>query len=124
MDHGGVNIENMTLEVEDHGGANIEAEDYDPMEDDDNAPNDGTNTLIHDTFGTGTTDDYDQDDVDVIHDIPLLDKAATTLYEGSQTTLISVVLLFLNLKVMNGLSTITMSHMLRYVIYVIIVIKW
>ena len=32
------NPKNMVFEVEEHGGANIQAEDNDPMEDDDHAP--------------------------------------------------------------------------------------
>lgn len=91
---------------------------------------DGTNALIHDTFGSGSgaisndyDDDNDEDDIEAIHDIPLLEKANMTLYEGSQSTLLFVVLLLVNLKVMNGLSNITMSRMLRFVIYIIIVYK-
>ena len=126
-EHGGVNIE-------EHGGVSIEAEDHDPMEDDDHAlektfEDDGMNALIIDTFGTGATsaanddDDYDEDDIDTVHDIPLLEKVNMTLYEGSQSTLLSALLLLVNLKVMNGLSNIEMSCMLRFVIYVIIVYK-
>ena len=47
---------------------------------------DGTNVLIHDTFGTGVAsivvdddDDYDEDDIEVIHDIPLLEKTNMAL---------------------------------------------
>ena len=84
-DHGGVNME-------EHGGVSIEGEDHDPMEDDDHAPenifeDDGMNVLIHDTFGTSVAndddDDYDEDDIEIIHDIPLLEKENPTLYEGS-----------------------------------------
>ena len=62
------------------------------MEDDDHVPentfeDDGTNALIHDTFGTGggvaTDDDDEEDDIEAIHDIPLLEKENMTLYEGS-----------------------------------------
>ena len=113
-----------------HGGVSIEGEDHDPMEDDDHLSkntfeDDGTNALIHDTFGTGATDDddYDEDENEAIHDIPLLEKENKALYEGSHSTLLSVIILLVNLKVMNGLSNITMSHMLRFVIYVIIVYK-
>ena len=87
---------------------------------------DGTNALIHDTFGTGVIDDhdsYDDNDIESIHDIPLLEKENMTLHEGSQSNLLFVVLLLVSLKLMNGLSNITMSHMLRFVIYVIIVYK-
>jgi hypothetical protein len=89
--------------------------------------------LIHDTFGAGVVffvvvvddddDDYDENDIEVVHDIPLLLKENMTLYEGSQSTLLSIVLLLVNFKVMNGLSNITMSHMLRFVICVILVYK-
>ena len=113
------NLKNMVFEVEEHGGANIQGEDNDPMEDDDHAPentieDDGINTLIHDTFSPSVSYHDDDDSLD----IPLLEKAYEPLYKESQTTLLSVVLLLLNLKVMSGLSNITMSRMLSYVIYV------
>ena len=66
-------------------------------------------------------DDDDDDgnensyDFDNENDIPLLDKAYETLYEGSKTNLLSVVLLIMSLKVMNGLSNISITRMLRYV---------
>ncbi len=118
------NLKNIVFEVEEHGGANIQGEDNDPMEDDDHTlentiEDDGINTLIHDTFSPSVSDDDDDDSLDV----PLLEKAYEPLYKDSQTTLLSTVLLLLNLKVMNGLSNITMSRMLRYVIYVFIVNK-
>ena len=118
------NLKNIVFEVEEHGGANIQGEDNDPMEDDDHVPentieDDGINTLIHDTFSPSVSDHDDDDSLDV----PLLEKAYEPLYKDSQTTLLSAVLLLLNLKVMSGLSNITMSHMLRYVIYVFIVNK-
>ena len=80
---------------------------------------DGINTLIHDTFSPSICDHDDDDSLDV----PLLEKAYEPLYKDSQKTLLSTILLLLNLKVMNGLSNITMSRMLRYVIYVFIVNK-
>ena len=61
------------------------------MEDDDHVlentfEDDGTNALIHNTFGNGGggVDDDDvngdvKDDIEVIHDIPLLEKATTPL---------------------------------------------
>ena len=118
------NSKNIVFEVEEHGGANIQGEDNDPMEDDDHAlentiEDDGINTLIHDTFSPSVSDDDDDDSLDV----PLLEKAYEPLYKDSQITLLSVVLLLLNLKVMNDLSNIKMSRMLRYVIYVFIVNK-
>lgn len=123
------NLDNMVFEVEEHGGVNVKVEDNDPLEDDDHEPqntieDDGKNTLIHDTFSTGVVDHDDEDDLDVVHDVPLLEKASKALYKGSWITLLSTVLLLVNLKVMNGLSNITISCMLRYVIYVIIVNKW
>ena len=61
-------------------------------------------------------DDNDNiDDFDDVHDIPLLDKGNETLYEGSKTNLLSIVLLIMNLKVMNGVSNISITQMLRYV---------
>ena len=87
------------------------------------------NALIHDTFGTGVfaidddDENYDEDDIEIVHDIPLLEKEKTTLYKRSQSTLLFCVLFLATLKVMNGLSNITMSHMLRFVIYVSIVYK-
>ena len=120
------NPENMVFEVEECGGANIQGEDNDPMEDDDHAPentieDDGINTLIHDTFSPSVSN-HDDDDDDSL-DVPLLEKAYEPLYKDSQTTLLSAIFLLVNLKVMNGLSNITMSRMLRYVIYVFIVNK-
>ena len=105
--------ENVVLQAEEHGAVNIEDEVNDPMEEDDHAPentveDDGTNTLIHATF-SGRADHDDQDDFDDVHDLPVLEKAYEPLYEGSETTLLSFVLLLLNLKVMNGLSNITIS---------------
>ena len=55
------------------------------------------------------------DDVDDVHDIPLLDKAYEPIYEGSKTNLLSTVLLIMNLKVMNALLNIAITWMLRYV---------
>ena len=120
------NLKNMVFEVEEPGGANIQGEDNDPMEDDDHVlentiEDDGINTLIHDTFSPSVSN-HDDDDDDSL-DVPLLEKAYEPLYKDSQTTLLSAVLLLLNLKVMSGLSNITMSRMLRYVIYVFIVNK-
>jgi hypothetical protein len=113
---------NMVFEVEEYGGADFEVEDHDSMEVHDHAPentfkDDATNTLIHDTFGCDSNND---DDIDVIHDISLLEMPNMTLYKGSQTTLLFIVLLLVNLKVMNDLSNITMSRMLRLYIYIYI----
>ena len=96
----------------------------DHIEQDDHIVNviedDGTNTLIHDSFNFRMDDDVDVDnendhDFDDVHDIPLLDKAYEPLYEGSKTNLLSVVLLIMNLKVMNGLSNIAITRVPRYV---------
>ena len=81
---------------------------------------DGTNTLIHDSFNVRIIDDDDDDnenydDFGDVHDIPLLDKAYEPLYEGSETNLLSTVLLIMNLKVMNGLSNISITRILRYI---------
>ena len=83
---------------------------------------DGTNTLIHDSFNVRMDDDDDDDDdnenddeFDDVHNIPLLDKAYEPIYEGSKTNLLSDVLLIMNFKVMNGLSNIAITRMLRYV---------
>ena len=62
---------------------------------------DGTNTLIHDSFNVRMDDDDDDDNenddyFDDVHDIPLLDKSYEPLYEGSKTNLFSVVLLIMN----------------------------
>ena len=76
---------------------------------------DGTNTLIHDSFNVRMDYDNDDDDFDDVHNIPLLDKAHEPLYEGSKTNLLSVVLLIMNLKVMDDISNISITRMLRYV---------
>ena len=80
---------------------------------------DGTNTLIHDTFNVRMDDDHDHenDDFDGVHDLPLLEKAYKPLYEGSITNLLSAILFIMNLKVMNGISNTPVTHILRYVIY-------
>ena len=72
------------------------------MEEDDNAnttvEDDGTNTLIHETFGVGMDD---HDDFGDVHDIPLLEKERQPLYQGSKKSLLSTILLLVNLKVVN-----------------------
>ena len=86
---------------------------------DDVIEDDGTNTLIHDSFNVrmddNDADNENDDDFDNVHDIPLLDKAYEPLYEGSKINLFSTILLIMNLKVMNGLSNIAITQMLRYV---------
>ena len=81
---------------------------------------DGTNTLIHDSFNVRMDRDDDDDhenidDFDDVHDIPLLYNAYEPLYEGSKTNILSSILLIMNLKVMNGISNIEITRMLRYV---------
>ena len=81
---------------------------------------DGTNTMIHDTFNIRMDDDDENDDFDGVHDLPLLEKAYEPLYEGSNINILSVILLIMNLKVINGLSNVTsITQILRYVIYFI-----
>ena len=96
----------------------------DPIEEGNHTDNvvedDGTNTLIHYSFIVIMDDDHDHDhenidDFDDINDIPLLEKEYKPLYEGSNTNLLSAILLIMNLKVMNGLSNISITRMLRYV---------
>ena len=112
----------MDFLLEEHGGVNIKAEDNTPMEEDDNVPED---MIEEDVIGVGDeeahndgTSESDNDDEDGL-DIPLLEKAHEPLYEGSQTTLLSAIVLLVNLKVMNGISNVAMSCMLRCVIFVI-----
>ena len=63
-------------------------------------------------------DDHENiDDFDGVHDLPLLEKAYAPLYEGSNTNLLFAILLIMNLKVMNVFSNISVTQMLRYVIY-------
>ena len=78
---------------------------------------DGTNTLIQDTSGIGMDDD--RVDFDDVHDIPLLERERQSLYEGSKTTLLTAILLLVNLKVVNGLLNACVTQILRYVIYIV-----
>ena len=96
----------------------------DPIEEDDHTDSivedDETNTLIHDSFNVrmdyDDDDDYENiDDFDDVHDIPLLEKEYKPLYEGSNTNILFAILLIMNLKVMNGISNISITRMLRYV---------
>ena len=102
----------MDFLLEEHGGVNIEAKDNNPMEEDDNVPED---MIEEDGIGAGDeeahndgTSESDNDDEDGL-DIPLLDKAHEPLYECSQTTLLSAIVLLVNLKVMNHLSNTCMT---------------
>ena len=110
MDHD--NSENAYFQMREHGGVNIEVEGNDTMEEDqdDEDHNDQNDHYDQD-------DDDDDDDVDVELDVPILEKAHKPLYEGSETNLLAIVLLLVNLKVMNGLSNVAMKCMLRYAIF-------
>ena len=108
-----------------HGAMNNEEHINDHIEEDDHTDNiledDSINALIHDTFNVRMDDHHhhhqENDEFDFVHDLPLLEKAYKPLYEGSNTNLLSAILLILNLKVMNGLSNTSVTQMLRYVIY-------
>lgn len=92
--------------MREHGSVNIEVEGNDIIEED------------HDNEDHDDHDDQDDDDDDDAEiDVPILEKAHESLYEGSKTTLVVVVLFLVNLKVMNILSNVAMTHMLRYVIF-------
>ena len=72
--------------------------------------------LIHDTFASMDEDDgHDDNDHDIDVD-PLIKKSQQPLYEGSTANLLSVILLLVNFKVLNGLSNTSFTQMLRYVI--------
>jgi hypothetical protein len=68
---------------------NTEDQVNDHMEDDDHDDNifedDGTNTLIHDSFNVRMdhNNDHENENFDDVHDLPLLEKAYKPLYEGS-----------------------------------------
>ena len=111
------------VQDQDHGACMFNGEQVnDHIEQDDHADDviedDGTNTLIHDSFKVrmynNDVDNENDDEFDDVHDIPLLEKAYAPLYEGSKTNLLFDVLLIMNLKVMNGLSNISITQMLRY----------
>ena len=83
----------------------------DHIEEDDHTNNivedDVTNTFIHDTFNVIMNDhyhDHENDYFDGVHDLYLLEKEYKPLCEGSNTNILSAILLIMNLKVMNGLS--------------------
>ena len=101
MDHD--NSENVDFQTREHGGVNIEVEGNDTMEEDHDDQDDN--------------DDGDDGDDDAEFDVPLLEKAKQSLYEGSKIILLAAVLLLVNLKVMNGLSNVAMTRMLRYAIF-------
>ena len=112
----------MDFQIEVHGGVNIQVEDNTPMEEDDNVPKDmikedGIGASDEEAHNDGTSESNNNDEDGL--DMPLLEKAHRPLYEGSQTTLLSSILLLVNLKFMNGISNVAMSHILRCVIFVI-----
>jgi hypothetical protein len=98
-----------------------------PMENDDinnTVDDDGTNRLIQDIYNAPMDDDInleednlqdDNDDNDednddeYILDKPILENATKSLYEGTQKSVLSVVMLLVNLKVSNGLSNTCMT---------------
>jgi hypothetical protein len=108
---------NTTLQGEEHGDQNIEDRVLNDDMDGDNVidtnQEDEIHRLIQDTFSP-----MDEDNQDDIHDVdPLLEKSRQPLYEGSTTNLLSVILLLVNLKVLNGLSNTCLTQILRYVMY-------
>ena len=62
-------------------------------------------------------DDHENDDFDGVHDLSLLQKTYEPFFEGFNTNRVSAILLRMKLKVMNGISNKSVTHMLRYVIY-------
>ena len=105
----------------DHGAMNNEEPTNDHIVEDDDTKeiveDDSTKRLIHDTFNIrmdGDDDDHENDVFDDVHDLPILKKAYEPLYEGSKTNILFVILLIMNLKVMNDISNISITQMLRY----------
>ena len=96
------NSRNTTLQYDEHGDNAIEdGVINDPMDKDDIIDTDGEdeiNILLQDTFSP-----LDEDNLNDIHDVPLLKKSQEPLYEGS-TTILSSILLLVNLEVLNDLS--------------------
>jgi hypothetical protein len=71
---------------------------------------DGIHRLIQDTFAP-----MDEDNQDDSHDVdPLLNKSRQPFSDFSTTNILSVILLLLNLKVLNGLSNTCLTEILRY----------
>ena len=86
--------------------------------DDNIIEDDGENTLINDAFNVRMDDDQhpEIDDFDDLHDLPILEKAYKPLYEGFHISLLFVVFLIMNMKVLNGFLNTSITQMLRYVI--------
>ena len=92
---------NVGFLLEEHGGVNIQDEDNTSMEEDDNVPEDvieedGIGVGNEETHNDGTRESNNDDEYGL--DIPLLEKAHEPLYKGSQTTLLSAIVLLVNLK--------------------------
>jgi hypothetical protein len=101
-------IHNVAICSRDGEGDRIEV---DPMEENDTdiIENEGINRLIHDTF-VAMDENAPMDEIyEDIHDVPLIDKAQKPLYKDSKTSLLSTMLLLVNLKVMNGISNTCMT---------------
>ena len=92
-------VVNVDFKLVEHGSVNIKEEGNYLTEEDDEEDHSGTRN-------------YDDDEENL--DIPLIEKAYEPLYQGSQTMLLSVVLLLVNFKVMNGISNVIISCMLKY----------
>ena len=109
------NSRNTTLQGEDHGYHNTEDQVLnDPMDEDDVIDTNGEdeiNRLLQDTFDPLDNEDNLHD----IHDFPLLEMSQESLYEGSTTNILSTILLLVNLKFLNVLSSICFKLLLRYV---------
>ena len=107
---------NTTLKGEENGDHNVEDQVVnDPMDEydvNDTKDEGEINRLIQDTFSP-----LDGDKLHDIHDVPLLEKSQEPLYEGSTTNLVSVILLLVKLKVLNGFSNACFTQILRYVMY-------
>ena len=121
-------LEDMLLEkaLMNNGAMNNEEQVNDHIEEDDHSDkiieDDTTNKLIHDTFNfrmDKDEDGHENDDFDDFHDLPLIEKVYTPLYEGSIVNILSIILLIMNLKAMNGVSNRSVTQMLRYVVYCI-----
>jgi hypothetical protein len=106
-------IPNATIHSRDGEGDGIEV---DTMEENDTdiIENEGINRLIHDTFVSMDENAPVDEIYEYIHDVPLIDKAQKPLYKDSKTSLLSTLLLLVNLKVLNGISNTCMTQILRY----------
>ena len=112
----------MDFLLEEHRGVNIQAEDNIYMEEDDNVPEDmieedGIGIADKDAHNDGTSASNNNDEDGL--DIPIIEKVHKPIYQGSQINFLSAIVLLVKFKVINSLSNVAMSHMLRYVIFVI-----